>query len=135
MRGLTYAALAERYGVELCTGECLTHGHEDGFIARGRLHFRERGVTRSGLRLFLMLVHDLKWAEAGMPFPKRKSTSRARWLHHRNVSAYNVALKDLGIRLPRKLSDRDRAAVRYLLTKVPPEDDWFVPPRIHSWAR
>jgi len=139
LRDLTYAGLADRYGVELCTGGCGDRGHSAGFLRGGRVHFRDRRVTRSGLRLFLMLVHDARiWrplTHSDRPPPRRKATSRVRWLHHRNVWASGVALRDLGVRLPRKLSAADRAAVRYLLTKVPPEDDWFVPPRIHRWAR
>lgn len=112
---LTYPSLAERYGVELCTGECAERGHDDGFIARKRVHFRDRGVTRSGLRKFLMLVHDLKEEWGGLPRILPRKVGAAQWIHSRNMYAYRTALHDLGIRLDRKLSATDRAQVRHLL--------------------
>lgn len=132
MRGLTYTELADHYGVDLCIGECGESGHDDGWYGGRRVHFRERGVTRSGLRLFLMLVHDAKdW----QPLPThRKLTNRLRWIHSRNSFAYFHALNVHGIRLPRALSARDRATVRYLITKVPSIDDHWVPAAVRSWS-
>lgn len=114
---LTYPALAERYGVQLCTG-CDDGNHTDGWQGGRMLHFRERGVTRSGLRRFLMLVHDLTlWPTKvhgyhSLPRPIRTSE----WIRSRNVYAYLTALLDFGIRLPGRMSAADRAQVRYLLT-------------------
>ena len=132
MKELTYTELADRYGVDLCTGECGDSGHDDGWYGGRLVHFRERGVTRSGLRLFLMAVHDAKvWRPTG---GSRAATRRVRWIHSRNSFAYHTALNDLGIRLPRRLSERDRAAARYLLSKVPTDDGEYISPGLRSWA-
>ena len=114
---LTYAELAQRYEVELCTGWCHERGHDEGFVARRMVHFAERGVTRSGLRKFLMLIHDLRvWPDKTATIDGRPRAVRAAdWYHSRNVFAYRTAFHDLGIRLDRKLSAGDRARVRHLL--------------------
>jgi hypothetical protein len=113
MKGLTYTRLAERYKVELCTGWCGESGHNYGWWGGKRVHFRERGVTRSGLRRFLMLVHDARhWP--GRPNILPRPIETAQWIHSRNVWAYQTAFRDLGIRLPRTLSAVDRARVRHL---------------------
>jgi hypothetical protein len=112
LEGLTYVGLAERFGVEICTGWCGEGGHNDGWWGGKRIHFRERRVTRGGLRKFLMLVHDATvWSQraAGNQIDRK-----ARWIHSRNVWAYQTAFHELGIRLPRSLSSDDRARVRHL---------------------
>lgn len=128
---LSYADLAQRYGVDLCTGECDEGGHEDGWYGGKRVHFRERGVTRSGLRKFLMLVHDATvWGGRNMLVGRR--ISRAQWIHHRNRFATDTAFHDLGIRIPRSLSAADRAQVRHLLIGA---ERSSVVQRLHNWAR
>lgn len=128
---LTYADLSRGYGVELCTGECAESGHDDGFVRYGRVHFRERGVTRSGLRKFLMLVHDVKvWPTVESPRLGRLGT--AMWLHSRNVWAYRAAHGGLGIRLPRSLSQGDRARARYLIAQRRAQEP---PKALLAWAR
>lgn len=106
---MTYRELAARYGFELCE-MCDLNAHEQGHLQGDRIHWRERRVTHSGLRRFLLLLAGPYLVRNGFGSPNRE----AEWIWMRNVWAYNQAL-DLGYRLPRRLSEVDRARVRYLL--------------------
>ena len=110
MRVATYGDLARRFALELCV-ECDLPVHGKGWvdIPRGRIHWRERRVNRLGLRRFLMLA-----AEVSMYRDGYRGGSEAERLWMLNTWAYREAMQ-LGMRLGRELSRRDRARVLYLL--------------------
>lgn len=124
LRGLTYAALAERYGVPWCDGKSCPLSaprHDRGVVLWDReIHWRDRIVTRSGLRRFLILVaRVMRVRDGGVPKraweTRKRRRQRANLLYLDNVFASKTAFFDLGVRIPASLSDQDRERVRKLL--------------------
>lgn len=135
MRGHTYFDLALRYEIELCADSCGEPGHRRGWVdSDGMVHWdAHRKTTRSGIRRFLMLVHeaysDWTWFESWASRPA--SEKRAVSIHAASVFASRTALHDLGIRLPAYLARHDKANVRALLVDAPSE---LRRSRVGRWA-
>lgn len=102
VKGLTYPALAVRYD----------YG--------GEWDWRKK-VTRSGLRRFLIAVARSR---------RRGAWPRYEEIYYDHIFAYYSAM-DLGIRLPAKLAEADKARVRALLVAAPFE---VRNSRIGRWA-
>jgi len=135
---VTYAELAERYGVPLCQGECAVKGHEKGFVARGGVHWRERRVTRLGLYRFLLLVAEVEFARVSTLLirPGMGAWMRVQYPYALHMWAQKTAVNDLRVRFPRSFSSTRRALVRarmrdYAARGLPKPPEWE---RIHRWA-
>jgi hypothetical protein len=133
----TYSDVASQLGIALCgTGSCRGIGnHEQGWTAYGMtvIHWRDRRMTRPGLRRFLKLVATAQTI--------RMRDERFVRLWSQNVAADHLARR-LGVRFPRSLADPDRAKVRLWLAKFrndhpdreSPEQRELVR-RIQPWTR
>jgi hypothetical protein len=118
---VSYHEIAEKIGLKLCTGsdaetECIFRRvdtvtreryHQRGRAEHGIVHWHERAVVKGGLRRFLILA-----AEAAVTWAP--GTPRWARIWYANVVAAKMAAA-LNRRLPRKLTDEDRARVRLLL--------------------
>lgn len=137
MRGHTYFDLALRYEIELCADSCGEPGHRRGWVdPDGMVHWdAHRKTTRSGIRRFLMLVHEAQRRtndDAPVFWARRPALERrAMSIHAASVFASRTALHDLGIRLPAYLARHDKANVRALLVDAPSE---LRRSRVGRWA-
>ena len=127
MRELTYDRLFKDLGVIRCEtcwhGD--TSGHKPDFadISPGIIHWKDRKVTKPGLRNFLKLyVSVWKSHNRGQPL----------WfkLHEQNTLAYEIARGRYGIILPKRLSKVDRARALADLANVTPQ-----PQPAIQWAK
>ena len=112
--GLTYEKVARELGVVWCRG-CKEGDHEMGYPSlwptEGRaVHWRDRRMTRRGLRLFLV---------AAAPLMDLDMVLTRRWivLYEANRLATKLAEERFGVRFPRSYADRDRARVRLWMKK------------------
>lgn len=128
MKGHTYRDLALRYEVEVCFDGCFRRDHRRGAIDRqGTIHWSDRGMTRSGLRRFLMLVQaatapGIRVTVGDDDVTRHvifNSHGHALLIYAAHLFAYRTALHDLGIRLPASLAAEDKARVRALLAAAP----------------
>ena len=135
----SYSEIAQQLGLALC-GCGLEYqpigNHEDGWTAFGMtvIHWRERRVTRRGLRSFLKLV-----AKATSKFGTYGETWET--LYYQNLRAQELA-RQFSVRFPRTWSATDRARIRLSLDKITPsqmasefpEGRVFIR-RVREWAR
>lgn len=121
----SYQAIADHWKIRLCTGDCgplIVGDHELGFAnpSRGVIHFRERVVTRAGIRRFLMLIASILHSHnRGQPEWQK--------LYEQNTWAGQAAIK-MGVRVPRKFSMLDRAKTYRLIRNEE------VPRAVREWA-
>lgn len=103
---MSYRSIAAKLGMELCES-CDLNVHTGGWadIPRGKIHWQERRMTRSGLRRFLMEAAEIALYRDGY---RGGGLGERIWLQ--NTWAYRTAMS-LGVRLPRRLSELDRARV------------------------
>lgn len=117
---MTFDDVARHFGVRRCN-ECLSrYNHRAGARVANTIHFADRTFTRAGLRNFLMLVAETRLIVG--PEKWRKV-----WAY--NVWAASVARKELHITIPARLSDADRAYVRW---RIQTASD--VPTAARTWA-
>jgi hypothetical protein len=109
----SYADLSETLGVRRCRGIDPRFGsycgrdHERGEWANGMLHWRDRRVRYRNLRAFLGLV----WSQ-GAP------ASAPRWYHvYVRARGINALAARIGVRIPDRYVDADRAAAAALLAR------------------
>lgn len=108
---MKYDDVARDLGVTVCNGCDEVSKHRDGYPGIGVVHWYDRKLNRNGLRRFLMLAIEARDPALGlMPNWMRIWTL--------NVEATYQA-KLLGVTLPKRLSDTDRARVRFYLDEVP----------------
>lgn len=105
---MTYAEVAAKLDVPYCGG--CDDVARDG-VRDGRIHWRERRLTRPGLRVFLRLVVQVAHPGWAVLPPWRD-------LYLTNVEITRLATV-VGIRLPRRYADNDRARVRWSLSQHP----------------
>ena len=129
----SYAAIAKSLEITHCTGACGVGNHRAGWAnpSRGVIHFEERGVTRAGIRRFLMLYAQIiKSHNRGQPEWQR--------IYEQNQVAVQVG-RQMGLRFPKWLSLEDRAKVDRILRKgtsfpiYPPNASNHDP--VIQWAR
>lgn len=108
---ITYAGLARDLGVTICEGCGAVPNHRGGAATIVVVHWYPRRETRAGIRRFL--IHAI---EADDPAIARMPPWMRIWLT--NTEATEKA-RLLGVVLPKRLSDTDRARVRAYLDGVP----------------
>lgn len=112
--------IATTYGIKRCAA-CQSGDHHKGWARRSTVHWSDRRMTKAGLRRYLMLVaSQLLFDFQNLPTWDR--------LYRANVWAAKAA-KQLHVRIPFRLSEIDRARVRWLISKDP-----ATPDRVKRWA-
>lgn len=125
---MTYQQIAKDEGIIIC-GRCLAGDicveslKDSADIAKGILHWRERNVTKPGLRNFLKLC-------AAIRFSHNRRQPEWEKLHVQNAYAYRVARHRYRTILPKHLSRNDRAAALASMANVSPK-----PYPAHQWAK
>lgn len=110
---MTYDQVATHFGVRRCQECAPSIDHARGQQIGNTIHWRDRRLTRAGLRHFLILI-------AGTRLVVGREKWRRLWAY--NVWAASVARKELHITIPLRLSLADRAYVRWHIqsaTNVP----------------
>ena len=139
---MTYAEIAERLGIEqVCLrADCglsanAVRGCVDGF---GTVHWRERRVTRRGLRRFLLLAARRereadRIVNDAAPVRGYLNARRYRWLHkYLDARQADRWAAELGIRFPVEFSRQERSECRYLAWKF--GANLSKRPAVYSWA-
>jgi hypothetical protein len=134
MRYETYAGIAKFLGVDFC-GEAGS-GHENGYLSMDgephgkspRLHWRERRVTRSGIRRFLMMASEKMETD---------NTTDPGWLRlwNRIEWARSMAVI-LRVKIPPELWAEDKARLQAkLVNALPSEQQEIDFKRALRWTR
>ena len=132
MRQLTYAEMASLVPLELCS-DCAYEGrwsahrnrvvnHERGFYLPGKIHWRERRVTRSGVRRFLMLVSE-GWIKTNRNLGGGFSGPDWYDLWRRIEWARRTARHAIRIEIPPALWAEEQARLAAKITAAPPIPD------------
>lgn len=115
----TYAEVAQAVGLKLCSGcdavatspgRGLRNSHVSGWAAYGVVHWKERRVTKPGLRNFLLLA-------AGQRAYNYRNESPAQQLWTANIWANRQAKELYHIRFPGSATQNDRAAARWRISR------------------
>lgn len=110
---LTWDGLFYLLDLEWCQ-DCPVYAdkHEGGFLALNTFHWRKRRITKSGIYRVLKKIAIVR-IEPGLP----------KWRTIYGVN-HDVAMMaaSLNVRLPRGVSDPDRARLRYELSSITNED-------------
>lgn len=113
---ITFEQAGEGLGINVCrginprTGAYCQIDHDRGELADGLVHWRDRRMTRASLRLFLLVCSGTNPIVAGSTGWSRTYLAN-RWVIW--------AAGQLGYKLPKHLSDTDRARVKAQLASVP----------------
>ena len=108
MADRTWAEIFAALGIEWCPScDRFRDYHEHGMLTTGNvLHWRNRRMTQPGIYKLLRKVAWSRSGLSGMPLWRQ--------IYLLNQTVLDLA-KELGVRLPRKTFDLDRAKLRYAL--------------------
>lgn len=98
-------------GIDPRTGSYCQRDHDRGELADGLVHWRDRRMSRASLRMFLLVAAGSNPVIAGTPPGWARTYLANRWAVW--------AAGQLGMKLPKHLSDTDRARVKAQLVSVP----------------